>query len=541
MSDPYDFIIIGAGSAGCVLAARLSESGKYRVLLLEAGAKDRSPWLHVPIGYARSYYNPKVNWMYWTAPQTALHNRRLYVPRGRIQGGSGAINAMIYVRGEPQDFDDWRDAGNVGWSYRDVLPYFKKLETCLHGEGDYHGKQGPIHITSMRDEAHPLSLAFLETCRRLTFPLNDDFNGARLEGAGIYDINTRAGRRCSSSVAYLKPILTAKNLTVLHQVQAEKILFDDNNRAIGVRVVGKGGVKTYLARGEVIVAAGAVNTPKLLQLSGLGSGHLLQQMGIRVIADLPCVGENLQDHLCASFYYRSHIPTLNDELGTLSGKLRLAWRYLTKRKGAFAMSVNQAGAFLKSNENETRPNIQLYFNPLSYRIPDNPRAGLKLEPYSGFLLAVNACRPSSRGSIKITSPDPTTPPQIQPNYLTTAHDQREAVEAALLVRRIMATPLLKDISQGEQPPSAQALTEAELLEYFRAASGSIYHLCGSAAMGRDARTSVVSPSLTVHGVHGLRVVDASVFPLITSGNTNAPTMMVAEKAAALILDCESRK
>jgi len=540
MFTGFDFIIIGAGSAGSILAARLSENPKNKILLIEAGGKDRSPWLHVPIGYARSYYNPKVNWMYWSEPQKALHNRRLYVPRGKVQGGSGAINAMIYVRGSRADFNDWRDLGNQGWGYDDVLPYFKKMETCLHGHDDYHGRQGSIHVTSMREEAHPLSLNFLDSCHNLNWPLNADFNGAEIEGAGIYDINTKAGRRCSSATAYLKPALKRKNLKILYHTQVTKILLDQDNKALGVCVINKKGIATYLAQSEVIIAAGAINTPKILQLSGIGCSNLLQKMGITPLVDLPAVGENLQDHLCASFYYRSNVPSLNDELGTLSGKLRLAWRYMTKQKGAFALSVNQAGAFLKSNETEMRPNIQLYFNPLSYRIPENPRAGLKAEPYSGFLIAVNSCRPSSRGSVYISSPDPMSAPHIQPNYLSTTHDEREAVEASFLVRHLMRSSPLCDITQAEQPPSCHAQTPEELLEYFRSSSGSIYHLCGSACMGRDMKNSVVDVSLRVHGIRGLRVIDASIFPQIPSGNINAPTMMVAEKGADLVKEAHRR-
>ncbi len=531
----YDYIIVGAGSAGCILAARLSESGRHNVLLIEAGGNDSSPWFRVPVGYARSYYDPKVNWMYWSEPEAALNGRRIYAPRGKVQGGSGSINAMIFVRGAADDFDDWKAAGNLGWGYEDVLPFFRKLETHAGGESKYHGGGGPIHVTPMRGQSHAITDRFLEACAELQMPLNADFNGADIEGAGIYDINTRNGVRSSSSLAYLRPALGRPNLAILRNSRVRRIVVDAEARATGVEVIGPGGVTSYSARQEVIVSAGAVDTPKLLQLSGIGDGSHLQSLGIPLVRHLPAVGKNLQDHLCASFYYRSTVPTLNDELGTIFGQARQALRYILTRRGPLALSVNQAGAFLRGRREEERPNIQLYFNPLSYRIPTDPKAGLKPEPYSGFLLAFNSCRPTSRGTVGIVSPELADAPQIRPNYLGTVHDEEEVVQGGRLVRRIMEAPALRAITEMEMPPSVEAQTDEELLTYFRGNSGSIYHLCGSASMGPDATTSVVDASLRVHGITGLRIVDASVFPNITAGNINAPTMMVAEKGAAMIL------
>ncbi|OLP61600.1 choline dehydrogenase [Xaviernesmea oryzae] len=531
----YDYIIVGAGSAGCILAARLSESGRHRVLLVEAGGRDSSPWFRIPIGYARSYYDPRVNWMYWSEPEPALNSRRIYAPRGRVQGGSGSINAMIFVRGAKDDFEDWKAAGNVGWGYEDVLPHFRKLETHAAGDSPWHGGDGPIHVTPMRGQAHPITDRFLDACAQLQWPLNPDFNGDSIEGAGIYDINTRNGMRCSSSMAYLRPALKRANLTLLRNTQVRRILVSAEARATGIEVMGPAGMATYDARCEVILSAGAIDTPKLLQLSGLGDGALLQALGLPVLHHLPAVGQHLQDHLCTSFYYRSTVPTLNDELGSLFGQARHALRYLLTRKGPLALSVNQAGAFLRAGPGADRPNIQLYFNPLSYRIPADPKAGLKPEPYSGFLLAFNACRPTSRGSVTIRSPDPADAPAIQPNYLTTVRDEEEVVAGSRLVRQIMEAPALRAITEAEMPPSAEARSDEALLAYFRQSAGSIYHLCGSAAMGPDARCAVVDAKLRVHGLAGLRIVDASIFPNITAGNINAPTMMVAEKGAAIIL------
>jgi choline dehydrogenase len=532
----YDYIIVGAGSAGCILAQRLSESGRHSVLLLEAGGKDDSFWFRIPVGFTKTYYNKTWNWMYYSEPEPALANRSLYCPRGKVQGGSGSINAMIFVRGQPQDFDDWAAAGNPGWSYRDVLPYFRQLESHPLGNTEHHGADGPIRISPMKDAAHPVCKVFVRGCEQAGYRRSDDFNGARFEGAGIYDVNARNGQRSSSSFEYLHPALGRRNLTVEHHVLATQVLIDARQRASGVVVRQDGRERTFTATREVILAAGAVDTPKLLQLSGVGDPALLARHGIPVRHALPAVGRNLQDHLCVSFYYRANVKTLNDEMRPLLGKLKLGLQYLLTRKGPLAMSVNQAGGFFRGRDDEARPNLQLYFNPLSYRIPKSSRANLEPEPYSGFLLAFNPCRPTSRGSIEIASNRAEEPAKIRLNALATEKDIDEVIQGCDLVRKIMATPALQGITVEEVSPGPQADTHDALLAYFREQSGSIYHLCGSCAMGPDPRTSVVDARLRVHGIAGLRVVDASVFPNITSGNINAPTMMVAEKGAAMILE-----
>ncbi|MBP1124700.1 MULTISPECIES: GMC family oxidoreductase [Pseudomonas] len=530
----YDYIIAGAGAAGCILANRLSACGKYTVLLLEAGGKDSSLWFKIPVGFAKMYYNPTFNWMYYSQPQKQLNNREIYAPRGKVQGGSGSINAMVYVRGQAHDFDDWAANGNDGWGFKDVLPYFRKLENHPLGESEYHGGSGPISITPMKGETHPICDVFLKGCDELGYPQSDDFNGPNFEGSGIYDVNTKDGQRSSSSFAHLHPALSRPNLTVEHYALVDRVLFE-NQRASGISVTQHGVVRTFQARKEVILCAGAVDTPKILQLSGVADQALLARHQIPLVKHLPAVGQNLQDHLCVSYYYKANIATLNDQLSSLFGQFKLGLKYLLTRKGALAMSVNQAGGFFRGDESQANPNLQLYFNPLSYQIPKNNKASLKPEPYSGFLLCFNPCRPTSRGHIEIQSNNPRDAALIDPNYLSTQKDIDEVIQGSRLMRKIMQAPALKSITVAEVLPGPVVESDEQMLQYFRENSGSIYHLCGSCAMGADVRTSVVDKRLKVHGLEGLRIVDASIFPNVTSGNTHAAVLMVAEKGADLIL------
>ncbi|QGZ64316.1 GMC family oxidoreductase [Paraburkholderia acidisoli] len=537
----YDYIIVGAGSAGCILAERLSASGRHSVLLLEAGGPDKGFWFKIPIGFAKLYYNKAYNWMYYSEPEPELGGRQIYAPRGKVQGGSGSINAMIYVRGAARDFDDWAAAGNPGWSYQDVLPYFRKLESHPLGNTTWHGANGPVHITPMRDGAHPICASFIEGCEQLGYERNDDFNGARLEGVGIYDVNTRNGKRDSSSVAYLHRAGHRPNLTIEHHARATRVLFDAaKQRATGVEIVQQGVTRTFHANREVIVAAGAVDSPKLLQLSGVGPRALLAKHGVEMVHELPAVGQNLQDHLCASFYYRARVKTLNDSFSSWMSQLKFGLQWLFARSGPFSMSVNQSGGFFRTNAGEAHPNMQIYFNPLSYRIPKSNRAKLTPEPYSGFLVCFNPCRPTSRGSVEIASNSVEDAPKIRGNYLSTQKDRDEAIAGSRLVRKLMQAKALQAVTESEVTPAGEVTDDASMLQFFREQSGSIYHLCGSCAMGPDPQTAVVDARLRVHGLDGLRVVDASVFPNITSGNTNAATMMVAEKGADLILEDADR-
>jgi choline dehydrogenase len=536
VSRTYDYIIVGAGSAGCILAHRLTEGGKYSVLLLEAGGSDDALRFRVPIGYVYTYYDKKSNWMYSLQPEKELNDRTLYCPRGKVQGGSGSINALIYIRGQKSDFDEWAALGNTGWSYEDVLPYYKRLESHPLGNTEYHRANGRVHITQMKNEAHPICGAFLDACEGFGYPRNDDFNGASMEGAGIYDINTHGGLRDSSSRAYLQEALNNTQLTVEHHCLVDRVVFDEQKRATGVSFVQGVERRHASASREVILAAGAVDTPKLLQLSGVGDPDLLQKHGIPVAHASPAVGKNLQDHICASYFYEANQKTLNDDFSSWIGKARAGLQFLLLRKGPLSMSVNQAGGFLKSDAGQPHPNIQLYFNPLSYEIPKNGSQALRPEPYSGFLLAFSPCRPTSRGTVEIASSQVADAPLIRPNYLTTQKDVDEAVKGSQLVRKIMSSAALRAITVEETKPGSRVQTEADMLQYFREEAGSIYHLCGSCAMGSNPSTSVVSSRLKVHGLDNLRVVDASIFPNVTSGNINAPTMMVAEKGAAMILE-----
>ncbi len=538
--EPFDYVIVGAGSAGCVLANRLSADPRTRVLLLEAGGSDRRFWVRVPIGYARTYRDPRVNWMYQSQAEPALDGRNSYWPRGKLLGGSGSINAMAYVRGQPEDFDHWQRLGNPGWGWDEVLPFFKRSEDHVFGASVHHGAGGPLHVTDITAQVHPLCQSFTRAAQALGYGVTDDFNGDVKEGVGMYQINTHRGLRVSTASAFLRPAMRRGNLAVHLVSQATRILLQ-GTRAVGVayrRGSQGGAVVQALARREVIVCGGAVNSPQLLQLSGIGDAQLLARHGITVACHLPMVGQQLQDHLHITHVYRSRVPTLNDALYPWTGKLWAGLRYLLTRQGPLSMSVNQAGGFVRSDPQQERsPNLQLYFNPASYttRAVKNRRM-MNPDPFPGFSMSVNACRPTSRGSITIRSGDPFEAPLIRPNYLSTDKDVAEALAGAKLLRRLSSTAPLRDVIASETLPGPDKQSDADLLADFRARADTIFHPVGTCAMGPSPDTSVVDARLRVHGVSGLRVIDASVFPAITSGNTNAPTIMVGEKAAQMVLE-----
>lgn len=535
MTEEFDFIIVGAGTAGCVLANRLTEDGKSTVLLLEAGGSDKSLWIQVPIGYGRTFFNRRINWMYDTEPVEALDGRRSYWPRGKVIGGSGSINAMVYVRGQPRDYEDWKALGNRGWGWDDVLPWFMKSED-FDWHSAHHGRGGLQHVTDISPHVHPVCHSFIESVCALGFRSNADLNGADSEGVGMYQINTRGGWRASTANAFLYPARSRKTLKVETHALATKIIMD-GMRATGVTYIRRGKPTRARARRDVILSGGAINSPQLLMLSGIGDPEKLKSLGIEPILALPHVGRNLQDHLAVSYFYKTRTATLNDVLNPMLGKMWAGLRYLADRGGPLSLSVNQSGGFVRSDPDKPHVDLQLYFSPVSYtRTPLSDRKLLNPDPFSAFLLSHNPCRPTSRGHLELRSADPTRHPAIHPNYLSTQADIDDVMAGNRLLRRIARTRPLADIIIEEIIPGSAVEGDDAQFADFRARADTVYHPTSTCAMGPDTATSVVDPRLRVHGTNGLRVVDASVFPTITSGNTNAPTVMVAEKGAAMVLE-----
>jgi len=531
----FDFIVVGAGSAGCVLANRLTACGRFTVLLLEAGGSDARFWLRTPIGYGMSFYNPGVNWMYRTEPDPALAGRQGYWPRGKVLGGSSSINAMVFVRGQPRDFDDWAALGNPGWGWSDVLPYFMKMEDSAHGPSALRGVGGPVHVSDVRADVHPLCETFLRAGEQLGLTRNDDINGASNEGVAINQITTRNGWRESASTAYLRPALARNNLRLETSAHVTRVLFD-GLRASGVAYLQNGQERRCRARREVVLAGGAINSPQILQLSGVGPGDALQALGVPVLADSPAVGQHLQDHLCIDHVYRSRVPTLNAELGTWRGKLWAGMRYLAQRRGPLALSINQGGGFFHSRAGLAHPNMQLYFSPLSYmRAVPGKRALTQPDTFAGFSLSAQPCRPDSRGFLALRGRDPSLAPRIVPNSLATQHDRDELLEATRFLRTLADAPALREVIDREILPGPSVQTEQHLMDDIAQRASTVFHPVSTCRMGPDPHQAVVDHQLRVHGVTGLRVIDASVFPTLTSGNTNAPTLMLAEKGADMLL------
>lgn len=531
-----DFVIIGAGSAGCVLAERLSVGGRYSVLLLEAGGSDRNFWISTPLGYGKVFYDRRVNWAYRTEADPGLAGRQDYWPRGKVLGGSSSINAMVWIRGNPADFDDWAAAtGDAGWSYASVLPAFKALEDNEAGADAWRGTGGPLPIHDVSREAHPLVGAYLAGCAELQLPTNPDFNGARQEGAGLYQITARGGRRASTAVAFLRPAKGRANLKVVTGARATRLLLAEG-RCTGVEVILGGERRQVTARREVILSAGAVNSPQLLQLSGIGPGALLRRHGITVALENANVGRNLQDHVGVNYYYATRGPTLNQELASLHRRLWSGARYLLTRGGPLAMSVNQAGGFFRTAPEQPRPNMQLYLQLLTtLQAKSGSRPLLAPDPYPALALGLSNTRPESRGLIEIVGPDPLAPPRIESRAYATDSDMTEMLQAVRFLRRLAATPAMSQVIEREIKPGPAVVAEADLIADIRQRSGTVFHASCTCRMGRDAADSVLDSRLRLRGLGGLRVVDASAFPNITSGNTNAPVIMLAWRAAELIL------
>ncbi|MEM9912144.1 MAG: GMC family oxidoreductase N-terminal domain-containing protein [Pseudomonadota bacterium] len=528
-----DFVVVGGGSAGAALAARLSECGRYSVILLEAGGPGRHPWLRIPIGYGKVFFDARFNWKYNTEADPNLNGRVMYWPRGKVLGGSSAINAMVWVRGHPGDYDEWAQVA-PGWGWQDVAPVFERIEDW-HGAPDpSRGVGGPQSVTDISADAHPLSNAYIEAARQAGFGFTPDYNAASMEGASFYQITTRDGFRASASDAYLRPARARANLEIRTGAQATCILFD-GTKAETLEYRMDGALHRVRARREIILCGGALNSPQLLMVSGIGPGAHLRERSIEVRCDLPQVGQNLMDHLGIDLLFASRQASLNQVLRPWWGRARVGLRYVLRRNGPLSMSLNQAGGFVRRQPGEGVPDFQLYFSPLSYsRAPTGKRPLMSPDPFPAFRLGFNACKPTSRGHLELRSPDPLEPPKMQANYLSTDEDCRMMIEGTRLMREIAAAPALASITEREITPGPSCTEDEDILENARADSWTVFHQSGTCRMGPDAQSSVVDARLRVHGVQGLRVADASVFPTIPSGNTNAPSIMVGEKAADLI-------
>ncbi|MCB1342533.1 MAG: GMC family oxidoreductase N-terminal domain-containing protein [Pseudooceanicola sp.] len=530
--DNYDYIIVGAGSAGSVLAARLAEDARTRVLLLEAGPSDLHPWIQMPIGYGKAFYDARFNWKYTTEPDPNRDGARTYWPRGKVLGGSSSINAMVWARGHRHDYDEW-GAVAPGWGWSDIAPLFRRIEDWEGGDDGIRGQGGPVHIHDVRDEVHPLTRTYIQAMAQAGFPQAPDYNGADMEGAAFYQITTRGGFRASAARSYLWPAKKRANLRILTRAQATRVVLE-GRRATGVEYRHKGRAVTATAR-QIILCGGAINSPQLLQLSGIGPGALLQRHGIPVIHDNPHVGRHLMDHLGADALYRVNVPSLNQQLGPLWGKAWNGLRYVLTRKGPLSLSLNQGGGFIRVMEDATRPDIQLYFSPVSYtRAPVGVRPLMNPDPFPGMLLGFNPCKPTSEGYLEIASPDPLAAPRLHANYLDTNYDRAVMLAGMALMRKIAQTPAFKAVIEEEIAPGPQVADEAQMAEFIRQKAWTVFHQCGTARIGSDPGNAVVDPSLKVHGIEGLRVADASIFPTIPTGNTNAPAIMTGEKAADIL-------
>jgi choline dehydrogenase len=530
-SNTFDFIVTGAGSAGCAVAGRLSESGKYRVLLLEAGTKDTNPWIHVPLGYTKTYTDPRVNWMFDSEPEKELNGRTLYQPRGKVLGGTSSINGMVYMRGTPTDYDGWRQKGCEGWGYDDVLPFFRKAEDQERGPSEFHGAGGPLHVSNPVRCA--LGDAMVQAAIEAGVPANDDFNGARQEGVGYYQTTTTNRRRWSSARAYLGPAKGRANLTISTQSHATRILFE-GQKAIGVEYQTPEGKKTAYAKGEIVASGGVYGSPQLLQLSGVGPGDLLQEFGVPVVRDMEGVGKHLHDHFNTYLVWRcSQKVTLNDLAASPFRKLTQGVQYVFTRSGQLANAGIYAGAFVKSDPRLEQPDLQI--NMFGGSAFERLRTGIKPHPFSAFTLSPVHLRPEGRGTVRLKSADPLAAPAIRFNFLASEYDFQALIYGTRFSRKIAEQSALKPYIVEEVIPGLGCQSDDEMKEEIRLRGVSNLHPVGTCRMGRNV-DDVVDPRLKVHGIEHLRVADASIMPQVPGGNTNAPSIMIGEKCAAMILE-----
>ena len=525
----YDYVIVGAGSAGCVLANRLSDDPDVSVLLLEAGGRDDYIWIHIPVGYLYCMGNPRTDWGYQTAPDPGLNGRRLNYPRGRVLGGCSAINGMIYMRGQARDYDQWRQLGNRGWGWDDILPYFKRSEdhAALPTPDEMHGTGGEWRVENQRLEWEILD-AFREAAAQAGIPKIDDFNRGNNEGTAYFHVNQRRGIRWTTAKGFLKPARKRPNLRILTHAQCKRLRFEDK-RVAGVELELDGAPAYAEASGEVILAAGAIGSPQIMQLSGVGPAPLLKEYGIEVSHELPGVGENLQDHLQVRCAFKvSGVKTLNERANSLFGKMGIGLEYLLFQKGPMSMAPSQLGAFAKSDPAYDTPNLEYHVQPLTLEAFGEP-----LHPFPAFTASVCNLRPESRGTVRITSADFHEHPEILPMYLSAPQDRQVAADAIRLTRRIAEQPALARYTPEEFKPGPEIASDDELAKAAGDISTTIFHPVGTAKMGDD-DMACVDHRLSVHGIDNLRVVDASIMPTITSGNTNSPVIMIAEKASDMI-------
>ena len=530
-SNTYDFIVTGAGSAGCAVAGRLSESGNYRVLLLEAGTKDTNPWIHVPLGYTKTYTDPKVNWMFDSEPEKELNGRTLYQPRGKVLGGTSSINGMVYMRGTPSDYDGWRQKGCEGWAYDDVLPFFKKAENQERGPDEFHGAGGPLNVSNPVRCA--LGDAMVQAAVEAGIPANRDFNGATQEGVGYYQTTTSNRRRWSSARAYLGAAKGRANLTVATEAHAMRILFE-GGKAVGVEYKTPNGMQTAWAKGEIVVSGGVYGSPQLLQLSGVGPGELLKEFGIPVVREMEGVGKHLHDHFNTYLVWRcSQKVTLNDLAASPLMKLTSGMQYVFTRSGHLSNAGIYAGAFVKSDPRLEQPDLQI--NMFGWSAFERLRTGIKPHPFSAFTFSPVHLRPEGRGTVRIKSADPLAAPAIRFNFLASEYDFQALIYGTRLSRKIAAQPALKPFVMEEVIPGLDCQSDEQMKEEIRLRGVSNLHPVGTCRMGKEVDT-VVDPRLRVHGIAGLRVADASIMPQVPGGNTNAPSIMIGEKCAAMILE-----